>query len=258
MHVKAGSSHLCDEAQQQLHITMKKLLAITSIGSMFSLSFAAVTLNFDNWQAGDSALAGYSITTTSVSTGVTDYTFTRTGNLDGAGIADDTLTFTLREQTFTGASFIDNGDGTVTLSGGTAANKGATSTNSIYFGPAYDMDNGQYSIISYQSHTYTRGETQWTNASSFGGFDTIVFQTGEPWIYGTDATALTMASGNLTDNTSVNPSLSDVDSFYLGSTGANGRSRANFEFIIDNSVPEPSSAVLLGLGGLALLARRKK
>ncbi|MGB1258969.1 MAG: PEP-CTERM sorting domain-containing protein [Akkermansiaceae bacterium] len=77
-------------------------------------------------------------------------------------------------------------------------------------------------------------------ATSFGGVGNQPFQTVSNNI---DLTALSLTTG---------------DQLYLKFSNSEGATQAVIDNINVSAVPEPSSAALLGLGGLALILRRRK
>ena len=81
------------------------------------------------------------------------------------------------------------------------------------------------------------------------------------------AAADTLASGNHSDDTFFfvsDEAVGNGDTFEVTITSFDGNSIAGEAFVFDlniannGAIPEPSAAMLLGLGGFALLARRNR
>lgn len=72
-----------------------------------------------------------------------------------------------------------------------------------------------------------------------------------------DVTAYTEGTITLTNAANLNFDLSQVTEFMIAISGNGGTGQVNIDNISLHQVPEPASMSLLGLGGLALLARRR-
>ena len=187
------------------------------------------------------------------------HSFTITGDLDGLGNGDDTLSFDLRTQIFQGSSF--SGDvatgtaGDITL--GTTLQQQVLDPGIIHLGgesPALgDFETFAFSI---ENTSFISGDGDSTVV--FNGFDEITS-------FGSNADR-TLVSG-LTGVTPV--TVGQGDPTDLGGTQVGYVTRLPGDSVVTNfrdldfsfdvvAIPEPSSTLLLGLGGLALLARRRR
>lgn len=84
--------------------------------------------------------------------------------------------------------------------------------------------------------------------------------TAATWSVFNDDTSALISSQNLTDWTGGNTSTDDSIGFMSGSSGGDNREVLYREVSLNTGslVPEPSSTALIGLGGIALLLRRRK
>lgn len=194
----------------------------------------------------------------------TTYSFTLVNDLDGGGV-NDTLTFDFVYTIYTGST-ISGGD--VTL--------GTTQTivdpGNSHFGqyPTGDPDTnvlspGDSFRLSIQNISYTDGEGD-SNIARFLGFQQFSkfggSSDGQDLLLGTtNYTTLDVGTGS-GSVIAFNPDGYVADDLVLTtnitSGTANQRLRdLHFDFEV-SAVPEPSSTTLLGLGGLALILRRRK
>ena len=192
----------------------------------------------------------------------TTYSFSLTGDLDGGSI-DDTLTFDFVYTIYAGSTY-DGND--VTL----GTTQTITSPGNLHFGqyPTDDTDTnamlpGDSFRLSIQNINYIDGEGN-PDFAKFLGFEQFVkfgvSSDGQDLLLGTtNYTTLDVgtASGSVV---AFNPGGYVAGDLVLTtnitSGTANQRFRdLQFDFEV---VPEPSSTALLGLGGLALMLRRKR
>ena len=150
-----------------------------------------------------------------------------------------------------------------------------------YFANAYDANNYiEFSVTADQGSTIDLGVLYWVTSRGHSTRDlddwTMVYSTNAAVDFATEAltAAQAVGSGNISGGLYVPLSvdLSSQDTLQLGETGtfrlyAYGRSATSTasdgtyfdSFQLQTvAVPEPSSAALLGLGGLALILRRRK
>jgi len=226
------------------NITTTALTALLTIGAA---NAAVTSINFTEVD-GDTGAAdkGTFTVTTAASNGATSVAQFTVSDLDltGDGSANDSFTF----ETIVTAS----GDaGTVQVNAGDYGHNG-NGNNQI---------NGIGELLTYnvQNTAVSFGDN---NASldsiDFNGFTAIWLDragNSEGFIYTDDGTQY-LASGQKT------LAAADLDGFTVSGidTNANNRVRiggADFSYTI-TAVPEPSSAALLGLGGIALILRRRK
>ena len=183
------------------------------------------------------------------------FLFTQTSDFDGGG-TDDTLSFTLTRTTYA-ASTITGSDVTLgnVITGGNTAN---------WFSNYGDRDTIQLEVsgISYTSGEMDGTTAQFTGFQTFGrtnftngtGAGTVtidyLIHTGS-----TGSTTFTSANAPI-DLTSAGNSETVFITAEEGSGGIRLRDLdLEFETVL---IPEPSSTALLGLGGLALILRRRK
>ena len=239
----------------------KLLLTATATLALANLSNAA-TISVVNLRPGDTGNGGFSVSnTTSSAPGIVrTISFTQTGDLDGGLGGNDTLSFDLVETYYTGSTF---SAGDVTLGG--QANVAGNGNN---FG---NNNIGNLSTLTFEitNVVYTSAES----TVDFSGFteirkvnsapaptngEDITFYVGET---GATTVLLTVNNSNqdfdLTSN-SDNTLLTLTTDYSSLASGGLIRLR-ELDFAFETSlIPEPSSTALLGLGGLALLLRRRR
>jgi hypothetical protein len=243
------------------------LFLVLGIYAAQSASAADVLLSFSSFDA-DGGQPSYqldgsnsgSATLVSSFGDPTTYSFTLVNDLDGGGV-DDTLTFDFVYTIYTGST-ISGGD--VTL----GTTQTIASPGNAHFGqyPTGDPNTnamlpGDSFRLSIQNISYTDGEGD-SNIARFLGFERFTKFGGS-----SDGQDLLLGTTSYT-TLDVGTSTSSVVDFggyvaddlvlttNITSGSANQRFRdLHFDFEV---VPEPSSTALLGLGGLALMLRRKR
>jgi len=242
---------------------MKTTLSLLTALTLPSLAatFSYTVTNLDYGTATSSLHSSY-VTTGSTGSYRT-YQYNITGDLDGQGL-DDNLRFTFRERLYSGSTW----DGTdVTL--GTATD--ISSSTDIYLGQD-GMSAGDSIHLVVNNIQFTSGElgaTYTGDLTSIGGITALrstadtqlaIGTTGADVWTGSDTTGFVEYSG---DSPFIVTVLDRGTVDGLGVTDADDDLRLRwaditFELETIDTIPEPSSAALLGLGGLALLLRRKK
>jgi len=203
---------------------LKTLLIIAGL----TISSQAVTTVFSRAINADT---GWSIDTSGTAL---VQTINQVQDFDGDG-TNDTLTFRVTTESLNGVDF-----------------NGSTTTYDFRAaGGSYEMSYELVSFTSSNNHTIT--DTSLTLASFFkSGNGTYTVTNGTDSYSHVDA--------NNTTSTGVGLDFDADDTITWTSSGTNGGVRSlNFGITVDTeAIPEPSSAALLGLGGLALLIRRKR
>ncbi len=189
---------------------------------------------------------GFTLTSSTISGTTRTLTLTKTGDLDGQAISDDTLTFELIYDAFTGST-LSAGD----VSLGTAITPNINNVN--WHNNAFTA--GNRVSFSIGSVTYTDGEGN--ESAAFNGFTSI-----NPTNYASspagnlDYYVGLVGATTVTGDPTFSASLGGASTVSFTAAGGPVRLR-NLAFSFE-IVPEPSSAILLGLGlsGFTLLRRR--
>ncbi len=189
---------------------------------------------------------------TSTASNANTFVLTRDFDFDSGGISD-TLTFTLTRNTYNGTASITDSNVTV----GTL-NTGGNATN--WYSNFGNLESLQLVV---SDITYTSGEMDGTTAV-FTGFTnatrTNINNAGDEIDYlihtGPIGSTTFTSTGTSIDLTSAGTSDTLFITAESGAPGIRIRDLdLRFETVI---IPEPSSIALLGLGGLALIFRRRK
>jgi len=251
-------------------------MKIKHILPLFALSTAyGATVNISSWDngSGQAFANGTSVTfsATSDESGGSwiNWDFTITGDLDGLGDAVDTLSFRIQERYYTGGSY-DSSSGVFTSgnNGFTSVSNDAVTGNTLHFGDNLNgsgyLNVGDSILLSGPfAVNYSRGNSYGsTDTVSFDGFSQIGIYTvgggsGGSYVIGNSANDIgSEVSVTGAALTSITNTTSDL---YLASTAGDIRFRdLDFSFTVSDSIPEPSSTALIGLGCLALVTRRKR
>ena len=216
-----------------------------------------------------------------VAADVAFYDFNDQTGADSAGFADGTASAIT---VGSGFNFITNNSSFAYDQyslGGTPTVFGYNDVYTRYFANAFAANNYiEFSVTADQGSTIDLGVLYWVTSRGHSTRDlddwTMVYSTNAAVDFATEAltAAQAVGSGNISGGLYVPLSvdLSSQDTLQLGETGtfrlyAYGRSATSTasdgtyfdSFQLQTvAVPEPSSAALLGLGGLALILRRRK
>ncbi len=230
---------------------MKNLASqISAIGFLLVMNglASAAVVSVNNWDGHQTGTYA-SVWTISAAADGNDvvYSWSRTGNLDGLG-TNDTLSFDLRHEAFTGSSFSSPN---VTL--GSSFDLGGATNQ--HFGPNGDLDNNQSFRLSIENITFTQGEGLGWEAT-FNGFSDMakfISEAEDVYIGTTDAEIVSAAGVPLSSPLQV------LTVSMIGSDNANRFRDFDFAFTTAEAaaVPEPSSFAAL-IGGIGLLAFRRR
>lgn len=226
---------------------MKKIVQLVGICFLLAGATHASVLSVINWD-GNNTGTYFSVWNVTAAADGNDvvYSWTRTGDLDGLGTADDTLTFDLRHKAFTGSSYSDPD---VTL--GTSYNLGGATDQ--HFGPAGDLDNNQSFRLSMEKISFTQGEALgWT--ATFDGFSAISkYGSDANYYVGIDDAEVFLAQGDGTF-----PFTGPLDTLVITSSGLNNSRFRDLGFSYTTGIPEPATLGLVALfGGGILFVRRR-
>lgn len=215
---------------------------------------------FNNVATGTSG--DYSYTSTNTGTGTYNIAFTNNGASDVDGLGqNDTHTFSVNVSQYLNPVYTLNADGTANVSSlGTATDFGQGFLNAGALGDTLIS-------VSLDATSFTAGETSANTAGYIDSDVTFnsVAQIGDSFFSGgtfssfggDDLAALT--AGGTAPRPTYTGSGSDLYVFTSGVTNTNRIRHAYVEFDVTTTfVPEPTSAGLLGLGGLVLITRRKR
>lgn len=154
------------------------------------------------------------------------------------------------------ASIEDNGFydlGGVRMSLG--SDQGDLNQTSIYFGINHDASGDDTDQIDFNPAN-GEAESLYFSFNTSGTLDQLNFSSVSSDLLKLTKNGADVLNGDISTNIA-NPNLSftSSDQFELTYVSGNGMS---FDSVTITAVPEPSSAILLGFGGLALLSRRKR
>ncbi|MGJ8676235.1 MAG: PEP-CTERM sorting domain-containing protein [Akkermansiaceae bacterium] len=187
--------------------------------------------------------------------GTRTYSFTITGDLDG-GTANDTLSFDVVASTYSGSNVGTNGD----LTGATQV---TATENRFFFSQSANGNTADFmaGTIGINNITYTGGSDTANNITAAyveGSATMRKLGAGTGTYYtGLETTALTL--GGNTSIVLLDPSSNGTLSIANDDIAGVVRYRnLSFDIEVSDAVPEPSSAVLLGLGSLGFLLRRRR
>ena len=230
--------------------------------STFILSANAATIAVDNLDPDTSSSNGFTITTTTdTATDTVTYSFSQTADLDGGSI-DDIFTFDLVVNAYTDSTF----DGTDVTLGSTNGIPNTITPNTItqnWHNNTYD--DGDTIRFTVNNISYIDGEGD--EDIVFNGFSsirsvsfdngTVSTPTGDIDYYVGLNGAATI-TGDPSFNIDLITSNGASDTLYLTAGGGPVRLR-DLDFTFDTvPVPEPSSAILLGLGLSGVMLHRKR
>ncbi len=222
----------------------KKYTLLASLG--LATASHAATLVVDGFDSNSTSIGGFTVTSVVNSLGI-EHNFTQTGDLDGRGNGNDTLSFTITERLYNGSTVAG---GLVTL--GTEVQL-ASPTGTAFGGGT--LNAGDTVRFTLEDIVYTSGAAG--AEATFLGFDSVFTAgaTGDR----TSALGLTDAVVRTTPRFTTlafpDSDTADTAVTFTSTDAVTVIRDLDFSFEV---VPEPSSTSLLGLGGLALLARRRR
>ena len=236
---------------------MKNTFKSTLLASCaLSVSVKAAMININNLtaQSGEPdaggntrVVSGFDVSGSLVGSTYT-FTLTQTGNLDGGLGADDTLTFDLIYEAYTGSDFID---GDVTLGTQSTPNTSNVNwhNNTFESGDTISLEVANINYTSAESRVAFDGFTSFRvvsfAAAPDGAFDFYVGTTGA-----------TVLNADPTFNADLESNGTSSSLFFTAGGGPFRLRDLDLQFET-SPIPEPSSTALLGLGGLALILRRR-
>jgi len=254
------------------NINNMKLLYITLLATSVSLQAVTTTTSFGN---GASTVAGSFGITSAYSSGVYTYTFSSNAvDLDGNGTADESLSFDIvlsqyDSSTLSGSTLTLGAQNTTWTNGSTSLVGGADTPSDTAF--HFAVTNVSYaagaSATGSTLDSVTIGQIGYSGAENGLNAD-LSLADGHTVGWGTELTnmsSMLATAGNGIDFTGLDDGVFSSD-FYLFTDLNDDVAATRDRFVgldinIDvtpDPIPEPTSSALLGLGGLALLSRRKR
>ncbi len=225
---------------------MKKTILLAGICLVTNGAVNAATINFNNF-AGNATTSGIFAVSSAIDGNDVVYTFTGTGDIDGLGGSNDTFTFDLRHEAFTGSSL----SGSDVILGTSFDLAGSTEQ---HFGPANDLDNNQSFQLSIENINFVQGEGLGYVASfdGFTDFDKFINEAEDVYFGTTNAIVVNAADVPIPGGSQEVLTVS-----IIGGDAGNRFRNLDFGFTVD-AIPEPSSTALFGLGCLAMTLRRQR
>lgn len=213
---------------------------------------AGVILSLGFGAAANAALVGINSITY---TGTAGETFTDENNMvNGSGLSATLTEANIGTVTHAGAGA---GNAWTTVAGGVGGDFFNSAPGTVVFDIVFDAT---YNVTDFYNWSYDFGGTNNNNTKDFTldyGVGNFASSLGTVTVARPSAggTAVNVATVFTADRVRIT-----VTDNYFGEAGGAGGDRASFAEIAfrGTAVPEPSSAALLGLGGLALILRRRK
>ncbi|MDF7826806.1 hypothetical protein P4B35_22455 [Pontiellaceae bacterium B12227] len=234
---------------------MKKTACALSACLLMAGAAQATVISVANWDGNNASDTGVVYNQFTVTSAVDGndilYSWTRTGNLDG-GTINDTLSFDLRLEAWTGSSYTSPD---VTL--GTAYNLGndytGTGSPQQHFGPGGDLDNNQSFQLSIENVSFTQGEALGWGAT-FDGFSAIskFIAESEDVYFGADnAEVVNVATAN-------QPFTGPLQVLTVSMIGSDNNNRfRDLDFSFTTAIPEPAVLSFIAIFGGGLLVSRR-
>lgn len=245
-----------------------KTIILCLIFPLISSNVFAGLINFSNWDSSQGSITAdgvtYTVTTDDTGTSLL-HNFTATGDIDGLGLVNDTLSFTIIDDYFEGSTFTGDATnpGTVTIGGQVDNNVEANGTSALHFGTNTFLgisngflQTGNTFELSVANILYTRGEAGASSNVSFEGFSGFNYfiAGGNPEFFVGENGNLTGTSDiGLSNNTNITfaAPVQDFSFTQTGGSATNSRIRVrDLDFIFDvdmTPIPEPSSLLVVSL-----------